>query len=277
MENKKLKTVTVFTSKGGCGKSTVNCFLAFELSKYGKVLMVDGDPQASMSFIWIENKENKTKLEAYQERYQEKNLYNVLRGNVTVKDAIFQIREENDEFKGLYLLPERIKDTSDEFRSYLAGQFSNNPDVTIAEVFEQIEELGFDYVVWDIPGKWDYYERNMMSFIENIIPISGPEEIELQGIYDFIPKIERCNKVFRGGIGKVCNFYILNKFERDNVLHQRKAEITKKKLPEMEQIIINKSQSIGKSLEFGYAIQEYSKSHKMSKAMALIAEKINEE
>ena len=48
-ETKDFKIICLFLQKGGVGKSTMTTAVAYELSKYGKTLIIDGDTQGSIT------------------------------------------------------------------------------------------------------------------------------------------------------------------------------------------------------------------------------------
>ena len=62
MEENAFKTIGVFNPKGGVGKTSMLASIGFELSKHGKTLIIDGDPQGSISYILLDRNYAQYKL-----------------------------------------------------------------------------------------------------------------------------------------------------------------------------------------------------------------------
>ena len=136
MSEKTFKTFCVFMQKGGVGKTTLTNMLSYELTQYGKVLIVDADQQGNLTYLY--DPEGKMISE-------EKCFLSVLKEETDLEDAIATCREPTETTKGLYLLGTKKNDN--DLRSYMESGFRDDPN-SIRMLVKKAEELGFNYVFW---------------------------------------------------------------------------------------------------------------------------------
>ncbi len=90
MDNKKPKIITIASIKGGVGKSTSAIIFTTLLSQDWKVLLIDMDTQASVtSYFYKKIIEDNFNL-------LEKNIYEVLKGNVLIDNSVINISNNLD-------------------------------------------------------------------------------------------------------------------------------------------------------------------------------------
>ena len=79
------QVIAIVNQKGGVGKTTVCRTLATMLSKYGKVLAIDFDPQETLSIS----------LGATKDKFDEESpsMYHVLAGELHIEDAIINLND----------------------------------------------------------------------------------------------------------------------------------------------------------------------------------------
>ncbi|NPB06337.1 MAG: ParA family protein [Aquificae bacterium] len=141
--------VTVFSSKGGVGKTTVALNLAYELAlKTGEVLLVDTDPQNSAAALMCCE--------------FTKGLAEVLLEDLEPKDALKGVRE------GLFLLP--------------AGLLALEREEEFVRAFrrEKLEELlkrleGFKAVVFDTPPGYAPQSTALLPLSDFPLAVFEPE------------------------------------------------------------------------------------------------------
>lgn len=125
-----MKTCACISLSGGQGKTTTIFFLSLLLASYGKrVLVVDSDPQANLTFyLGHEVEENQPSL------------LEVLNSQVSVEDGIYQTKYEN-----LFLIPadRGLFKVSDYLSNSGAGAF------VLKLRLKAVSEL-FDYVLIDV-------------------------------------------------------------------------------------------------------------------------------
>lgn len=129
-----MRTISALSLAGGQGKTTLSLFLCKRLVKSGKkVLAIDADPQASLSFFL-----------GVELTSQSPTLLEVLRGTVEPEDGIYPIAE-NEEATNLFAIP---ADRS------LAGvsEFLSSSGVGALVLRSRLESVAevFDYAIVDV-------------------------------------------------------------------------------------------------------------------------------
>jgi len=124
-------TLTCASLSGGMGKTTLALILGRKLSEYGKkVLWVDADPQASLTFY-----------SGHEQKQNEPTLLEVLTKTCQVEDAIYPLAQDN-----LYLIP--ADDALDKVQDRLAA--SGMGAVMLARRLAPAADL-FDVCIIDAP------------------------------------------------------------------------------------------------------------------------------
>lgn len=120
-----MKTITFASKKGGVSKTTSALMTALLLSKDNRVLLIDLDSQNALTDFFFE-------------QYQERTIYEAIKGELNFKDVIKQVSNN------LFVIPSKLEfETIDQFNKIGKEYFVKN----------EIELLknDFDYVVIDTP------------------------------------------------------------------------------------------------------------------------------
>jgi chromosome partitioning protein len=168
-----MKIFTVANSKGGSGKTTTAFNLAHELVRLGKkVLMVDFDPQASLT--------NSFKIELPQSQiYIEDLVSKAGQGKLHIANAIVEPKEN------LFLIP--ATGALGNLESELKGPAGL---VRLRETLKGVEGMGLDVVIIDPPGSSDVFmSMSLLAANEVIIP-ARPTDTDISTLSEFVPFIE---------------------------------------------------------------------------------------
>ena len=248
------KIICLFLQKGGVGKSTMTAALAYELSKYGKTLIIDGDTQGSISNFFTSNID------------EDKTFLKVLKEESTVDEATIQVREINENYKGLYLLGTRPED---ELIRFLSEQFKEEPEL-LNDVIDSVKKSGFKYVLFDLPPSLDFFERMVLKNCDTIIPIVEPEDAAVEQLKLFNKEMTKIKRRYAKTYVD-SNMLIINKRNRQKDVHNAYTELLNQQFECYEFI---DSKIVSKAINQKMAVQEFDPSNKMSKTLEALAEKV---
>jgi len=171
-----VKKIGFSVQKGGSGKTTTSTNVAFGLARKGyKVVLADCDPQGNASTNYL------TEAPEYE-------LSDVLNGNVEVKDALAEIREN------FFILP--TFSIGGGLRLYGETKVTQEPFI-FQDLGEELEKLGFDYLIYDLSPGLGPLERAVMIGSDEVITPILPEYFSLDGVEIFITELEKLRKAMR--------------------------------------------------------------------------------
>lgn len=159
--------ITITNNKGGVGKSTTAQTLAVGLAQRGyKVLLVDLDPQCSTSTTF--------KVET-----QPNNIYQVLKGNCSIKDAIY-----TNGIIDLISSSQELFNADDEFKK---GVYQYKMHRLLKEQLDLIKDA-YNYIIIDTPPNLSLLTTNaiyssnavLIPMIADIYSINGLKVIYQQ-------------------------------------------------------------------------------------------------
>ena len=194
----------IANNKGGVGKTTLSVSLAAELSRRGKVLLVDCDPQGNST---------SSLLKGYN--YE---LADVLFSKCSIDDAIC-----NTDITNLSVLPTGAIDESNpnslnQLRLYKTTLAANNPNA-IRKLTKMFADK-FDFCVFDTSPAFDPFEENILAACDEVIVVMLLDVFSTDGLAifqknlaDFKDRKELSNPLFK----KI----VLNSFNKSIAMHNQ--------------------------------------------------------
>ncbi len=187
-----MKIVSVINYKGGVGKTTLTANLGAELAFRGrKVLLIDLDPQSSLTFSFIPP-------DLWQKEYSEsktiKNWFDSLSdgGSITLTDLIFTPRATNDTLNGkgkLDLIASHLGliNVDLELATELGGASLKQAQKKFLKVHSHllngIEEINdYDIILIDCPPNFNIVTKNAIVASDNILIPAKPDYLSTLGI-----------------------------------------------------------------------------------------------
>ena len=153
--------ITITNNKGGVGKSTTAQTLAIGLAQRGyKVLLVDLDTQCSTSSTFNVKNDNK-------------NIYQVLKGNISIKDAII-----NNQFIGVISSSILLKDADNEFTK---GAYEFKRHKLVSEQLELVKN-DYDYIILDTAPNLSLLTTNAIYSSDAVIIPMIADAYSIEGL-----------------------------------------------------------------------------------------------
>lgn len=211
-----MKTYAFHIQKGGVGKTTLSGNVSYALSKKGKTLLIDADPQGNTTMWLAGHKANEIKYD----------LAYILNGEISPKEAIIQLN------KNFYLIP----------TFSIGGKLKNYGETKLFQepfIFEDLKntfKTDFDYLIYDLSPGISMLERSILLSCDEVITPLTPEFFGLDGIEIFNGELEKINKNYRK---KICHTKIVINMKNESFKTHKE---TLKKMKELDYTLFEISQ-----------------------------------
>ena len=202
-----MKTIVLTNQKGGVAKTTTAYALAAGLHNKGfRVLIVDADPQSNLTYT-AGNEENK-----------ENTLYEVLKGNCTVHEAM---RNTYPIDTGMSILSVGLQGTAADME--LASRTAR--EYMLKEALEKVAS-GYDYCVIDTAPTLGLLTLNALTAADRVIIPLNLEVYSLQGMEQLSGFIENVKKYTNKDL-RISGLLITKYNERLNISQALKENVEK--------------------------------------------------
>ena len=171
-------TVCCTNRKGGVGKTSIAGNVAYELSQTHRVVMVDADPQGSLS-AWMLNSEK-----------PRRELADVLYERCGLADALLQVQP------GLWVLPTTL---GGDMRKYAETEAASEP-YAFSDLSDALERSGFQFVVVDLAPGLGTFEQTVIASMDRALLILEPEFLAVDGLGGLLDDISQVIKKRRSTV-----------------------------------------------------------------------------
>ena len=234
-ENNK-KTISIANQKGGVGKTTTAINLGASLAIAEKnVLIVDIDAQA-----------NSTTGLGVEKGTVEKDIYSVLAGNVSIKDAVLDY-----DLKFLKIIPSSRNLAR--FEMEISGEENNH--LYLKNVLAEVRDE-YDYIIIDSPPSLGLLTINALTASDSVLVPIQTEYYALEGLSDLISTIDRTRENFNPDL-EIEGILLTMYDERTNLSKQVEEEIRDYFKAKVYRSIIPRNIRLSEAPSFGKPIQLY--------------------
>lgn len=160
-----MKSITFANNKGGVGKTSLSLTVSAELSKHGKTVLIDTDPQANAGGSLI----NVYSLDCQ--------LADILSGKAEIASAIKKTKIEN-----LSVI------ASNPLKQDLVSYININAPkerLIFTELNKELEKMGFDFVVYDTSPSFNTFEENILLATDLLFPVLLADKYSFDGLNRF--------------------------------------------------------------------------------------------
>lgn len=154
-----MKAIAFWNRKGGTGKTTTAGNTASYLAEYGRVLMIDTDPQGNLTSWMAEDPQAE--------------LADVLNGAMALTEAIQNVAENID------ILPSFA--IGGDLKDFAETKLFKQP-FAFADLYDSIEQAGYDYAVFDLAPGDSILERSAIACTDDVVLVANPEYFAADGL-----------------------------------------------------------------------------------------------
>jgi cellulose biosynthesis protein BcsQ len=242
-----MKKICFHIQKGGVGKTSISCTIAFTLAHKGfNVILVDCDKQGNCS-SWLN-------AEGFPF-----DIADVLYGDIPVQQALHPVTHN------LSLLP--VIAIGSKFKQWTETQLIHSQRA-FDFLMSDIAALGFDYAILDCSPAFSQLEDAILSVCDEIINPLTPEFFSLDGIEIFTEELRKVEHNIRRKIlnDKIVINMVNNSFSRHHIVIEQLKKLNYKLFSIPQDARLAECQIVHKS------IYDYAPRAKSIPAFELLAE-----
>ena len=171
-----MKAIAVHLQKGGVGKTSLAGALGYELSRKGRTVLVDVDPQGNLSSWHL------TEAPAHE-------LAEVLTGEVPVMGAIVRTATPDLDMLASFGIDGALK-------NYAETALADEPYV-VQDLSAELARLGYEYAVLDLSPGMGRLERSALLGAGQVLTPLLAEFFSLDGLETFAYELSKLRKAMR--------------------------------------------------------------------------------
>ena len=171
-----MRKICFHIQKGGVGKTTVTGNVATLLAREGKkTLLVDFDPQANLSSWFCMDR-------------PEYDIADVITGQISAEKALYPLEG------GASILP--VIAIKSGLKKWAETELIRSPR-GVEFLISDLENLGFDYALFDCSPSFSLLERSVISCMDEVINPLSAEFFSIDGIESFVEELRNIEKANR--------------------------------------------------------------------------------
>jgi len=200
-----MRKICFHIRKGGVGKTSVTGNVAALLAQEGKkTLLVDCDPQANTSCWFCPDR-------------PQYDIADAITARVAAKNALIPIGENWS------LMPVIAMESG--LKQWAETELVRSPR-TIEFLISDLEDLGFDYALFDLSPSFSLLERSVIACMDEVINPLSAEFFSIDGIESFVNELHNIEKANRRSIRN--DKIVVNLLNRSFARHNAFLEELKK-------------------------------------------------
>jgi chromosome partitioning protein len=246
--------------KGGVGKTTISALLGFSLAAWGKVLLIDADPQGNLTHHFLDKN-------LFMD--EKKQLLYYLTKTKTFDETLIEARPPTATRHRIYIMG--TETNSESLQEYIQGKFNNEP-ARIKILAKEAKRQGFNFIIFDTPVFFGSYTKTILSVSNHVIPVVELEEFGFDSLFSLVESFEDIKDGYDVSFDH--NICIVNKYNKRMAIH--KTFLAQLKKSPLELFVIPHSDAIPYASALNVVLHEYKPTSQIIPVFDTIAARLNQ-